>query len=382
VSAGDAPLPARSTYWRCLLRAAPLILVLSVLSFFMERLGWFDHFETAWLDSFLILQSSPPPQDVVVVYITDNDYYRLFGGESPIDAAVLSKVIGAASRGGAAVIGVDIDTSNRSFQHLRIDPTWPTVVWGEDGIPNEDGTLKAVRARGGRAVKSVGLTDFPVDGDGVVRRYQRVLNSNGSTVPSLPWAIVQAFCSKFGRSCKHIDLSDGSTERLLLHFTPEPSSGHRLSASDVLEASTSPRWLSSRPFRDRIVLIGGSYRAGRDVIISPMGAKPGVSLIADAVRTELGQGPIEPLRDGLAFIVDLLIGALVVYISFRLPSAKAVALILLALPVIVGIGSFIAFATLAKWVNFIPVVLGMLIHQLYDYGAEYRRLVRSTHHLV
>lgn len=356
----------------------PLIVALSILSLFMERLGWFDHFETAWLDSFLILQSVPPPQDVIVVYVTDDDYYRFFRGQSPLDARRLSQLIGAASAGGASVIGVDIDTSNESFRHLRIDPTWTTIVWGEDGIPNEDGTMHVVRALGGRAVKSAGLTDFPIDGDGVVRGYQRVFITNGSALASLPWALVQAFCAKTRPSCSRIDLSNGSTERLVLHFALEPSSGRRLSAGDVLQASTSPRWQASKPFRDRIVLIGGSYRAGRDVIISPMGAKPGVSLVADAVRTELGQGPIEPLRDGLAFLVDVLIGALIVYISFRCPVGVALALILLALPVMTAVGSFVAFATLAKWVNFVPVVLGMLIHQLYDYGAEYRRLARSA----
>ena len=86
----------------------------------MEKLGWFDHFKTAWLDSFLILQSLPPPQDVLVVYVTDDDYRRPFKGQSPLDVSDVSRVINAISKGGASIIGVDIDTSDRSdAQHDR-----------------------------------------------------------------------------------------------------------------------------------------------------------------------------------------------------------------------------------------------------------------------
>ena len=314
-----------------------------------------------------------------MVYVTDDDYRRLFKGQSPLDASEFARAINAISKGGAPVIGIDIDTSDRTFQKLRVDPTWPAIVWGEDGIVDDKGRIHAIAPLGGRSVRLAGLTVFPIDGDGVVRQYQRLFRTDSSELPSLSWALVQSFCAAARPSCKRVDSSSKSTERFVLHFTHESSSSARLSMSDVLSASTSARWQASRPFRDRIVLIGGSYRAGRDVIISPMGAKPGVSLVADAVRTELGQGPIQPLRDGLAFIVDLLIGALIVYISYRFPPMLALALTLLALPVMTVIGSFVAFATLAKWINFVPVVLGMFIHQLYDYGAEYRRLARSAH---
>lgn len=345
----------------------------------MEKLGWFDRFEMAWLDSFLIFQSTGAQQDVIVVYVTDGDYHKLFRARSPLDPTVLSDVITAVLRGGASAVGVDVDTSDKSFQALRTSPGWTAVIWAEGGAPNGDGVFRVEKPLGGRGGVPEGIAAFPIDGDGIVRHYQRMFRADDGLVPSFAWRVVQVFCRERGTKCARSSLQRGSTDRLILHFTSEGQAAGRLSASDVIHAAASAGWGSTQPFKGRIVLIGGSYRAGRDVIASPVGIKPGVSLTADAVRTELGQGPIQPLRDALAFLLDLFIGALIVYIGFRLPPVPALVSILIALPILVAASSFVAFATLAKWVNFVPVVAGMVLHQLYDYGAEYRRLARSLH---
>jgi hypothetical protein len=50
------------------------------------------------------------------------------------------------------------------------------------------------------------------------------------------------------------------------------------------------------------------------------------------------------------------------------------ALTLVAIPLLALAGSFVAFFTFAWWVDFVPVTLGVLIHELYHHAAEYQRL--------
>ena len=339
----------------------------------MEAAGWLSHFETAWLDSFLIMNRAQN-SNVAIVYITDKDYYKLFQGRSPLDAAILSRAVSAASVGGASVIGVDLDTSDRSFRTLQIDSRWPAVIWGEEGIPNT-GSMVPVPALGGRSIALTGLTEFPIDSDGVVRRYQRTFMSGSKLLPSFSWIIVKTYCARHLNLCSHIDLRDASSRTMVMRFSSLPRQS--LSVGEILDAARSPYWRESRPLNDMIVLIGGSYHAGRDLVVTPLGIKPGVSLTADAIRSEFDRGPIQPLRSGIAFLLDLGIGALIVWISYGFRPRAALVITLLGIPVLAGIGSYLAFASLAKWVDFIPVTLGVFIHQLYDHGAEYRRLLHA-----
>ena len=36
--------------------------------------------------------------------------------------------------------------------------------------------------------------------------------------------------------------------------------------------------------------------------------------------------------------------------------------------------SFITFSTLGRWFNFVPMIVGVLMHELYEHGREYHHL--------
>ena len=60
---------------------------------------------------------------------------------------------------------------------------------------------------------------------------------------------------------------------------------------------------------------------------------------------------------------------------------SAVTLRIMAVPVLAMASSFFAFSSLAYWANFIPVLSGVLIHELYEHFKHHRDLVREIHQL-
>ena len=80
----------------------------------------------------------------------------------------------------------------------------------------------------------------------------------------------------------------------------------------------------------------------------------------------------------IAIILDIAAGLTLVLIHHLFSIRTALGLSLIAIPVLSFCGSYLAFTTLAWWVNFVPMIVGVLIHQLYDHTKEYRRLLQKS----
>jgi CHASE2 domain-containing sensor protein len=346
----------------------------------MGYVGWLDKFETAGLDVFTLLQPSRQPDKVMVVGINDDDYRERFSETSPLNYCKLEEVISAIAASKPRVIGVDIDTSAASFRKLQIEKGWPQVVWAEDAIQTGK-ILEVVPALGGigRDSAQLGLALLLSDSDGVIRRYRRRFSVQGGYADSFPWAVVNAYCSKGVeprcRALKSAE-SDGSEGELLLNFAGERFDFRPLAVREIMKVSAEPGWAERGLFKDKVVLLGGSFHAARDTHTTPIGEMFGVQIMAQAIESDLDEGGIRRLNEWKAIFFDLLAGMLVVYIQFRFHRnlMMGLALSLLAIPIVAVTGSYLAFSTAARWFNFIPVLIGVLIHELYDRAREYKQL--------
>ena len=114
--------------------------------------------------------------------------------------------------------------------------------------------------------------------------------------------------------------------------------------------------------------------------VTPVGLMAGVQLMAQAIETELTGGGIRPINEIQAILLDLLSGALLVYFSYRYPTqlGKSLLLSLIALVILPPLFSYLAFSTLGRWFNFAPMLVGVLMHELYEHGKEYGEL-RAAH---
>jgi len=138
-------------------------------------------------------------------------------------------------------------------------------------------------------------------------------------------------------------------------------------------------WSTHGPLTGKIVLLGGSYHAARDEHRTPLGTVYGVDLMAQAIESELQGGGIRPFNEFFMFLVELITGVALVWLHYYCHSHLGwlVLLSLGAIPLLAMFASLFVFSTMALWVDFIPLLFGVLIHQLYDHAREYRRMYQA-----
>jgi CHASE2 domain-containing sensor protein len=349
--------------------AAIVILGVSAATAALEHIGLFDHFETAGLDSFNLLQNVRNPREVVMIGITDVDYASdLFHATSPLDCAAVRRIIAAIASGQPRIIAVDIDTSTWSAEcRTPLSEIGPPIVWAQDAIWHEDArAFTLIPVLGGAPLlpkDRAGVVQFPQDSDGVIRSYVRTVPVvGGHEAESFPWVVV---------SEKSSPRDNGGAEELRLNFAGERFKFEPLSVTNLLaiaEAKDATGWKTNGPLKDRIALLGGNYRAARDAYVTPVGPMQGVQILAQAIESEAHHGGIRPVNEWLALLLEILSGVLLVVVHQRLHRRPGVAVLvsLVLMPVLALVSSLLAFSTLALWFNFVPVVVSVLIHQLWE----------------
>jgi CHASE2 domain-containing sensor protein len=318
----------------------------------------------------------------VLVGISDDDYADRFGGRSPLECEKVLEILQAIAAGNPRIIGVDLETSSPGFACLKGQLPNAHVVWVQDASWNTEtrqftplpvlGTLPAP------ATAALGV--LPTDDDGIIRRYYRTLPVGGAErTRTFPWAVVdeacRAHCDKCCRAVEDLH-GDELAEPLRLNFSGERYSFRPLSVRLVVEGSTTDAWGTSGPFVNKIVLLGGDYRAARDSYVTPVGEMTGLQILAQAIESDLNGGGIREFNKGVAFVLDLALGFFVLWVHYVLANriTPAVLVSLVAIPLLSLIASFIAFKSWAFWFNFVPVIVSALIHQLYERARANQRL--------
>jgi len=277
-----------------LLAAAAIGLILTGLVWFLEIFGALAQLERMTNDiESLLPQAREQTSEVVLVIITDRDYQQLFNGKSPLlydnkgtdTGGNLQEIIDTIGKGHPAVIGVDIDTSDKRYVNLTFDAE-PPIVW-EQEISEEDAhETNTPPVLGGQTLQQNHSTGIPFllrDNDGVVRFYARHTRVPHG-LPSLPWEVVKTYSKvqAHKEACRAEDPSDHEP-RLIHYSNPSKVSRSRLSAESVLALKST----ENSPFKGKIVLLGGDY-LGLDRHETPMSREMlGVEVLANIIETEL-----------------------------------------------------------------------------------------------
>lgn len=402
LSGGGASLGGR------LRRAFPLIIVFVLLTSLLEYGGWLRSFETAALDTFVLLKNPLEDKHVVIVGITREDYREVFGGRSPLDPTRLKEVIDAIAKGNPTLIGVNLDTSSESFRGLQPPPA-PVVVWsrgaeraalrqqgdaegGEEGVaeigkgllrrvlpfvlrPEEERfTVSDVLGRGGSAPPS-GLALMPRDSDGAIRRYRRSFKTwepDAPTMDSFSWAVVKEYLKSRGRA---LEQAEDSGEVWVMSYAVKEYAFKPISVKEVLNSHQGAGWQGERgPLKDKIVLLGGVYPESRDQHYTPDGPRYGVELLAYAVESDLQGKTIRPPSKYVVGLVELLVGFVLVLVHSRFGKRpKHLRYTLLVVPLLTLLASLFVFSSLALWAIFLPTLLAVLFQQLYEDVQQYRK---------
>jgi CHASE2 domain-containing sensor protein len=351
-------------------KAAPAIIVGVLLTFFLSRSHYFRQLETQALDTQVRMQGAPEDSDVAVVLINDADYAGLFQSKSPLDQATLLKLINAIAAGQPRVIGIDIDTSAPEFREAQASAAGPRVVWARNGVfSNVDGKYHLFEFIGGKQTETqFGLVVMRLDADDIIRRYTRLCDSEQGQVASFPWAVAKAFAPQVTAS------QEPTTEDLFIKFAGDRAGSHRLhfSAARILELADGPGWQADSPIKDKIVLLGGGYRA-EDEHDTPLGWMLGVEVLAYAVETELHGGGVAPPSQLLVMALGGLGGLALLLLFQHFKPSKAFLLSLLSIPVLGMLASLVTFRSIAFWIYFVPIPLAVLAQETYSEVKDYRK---------
>lgn len=346
-------------------RVAPLIVITALVTAIRLQTGSTTGLETAALDTWMRFQSARMSADIVLVCITDEDYRKEFASTSPLDPSKLADVIRAVDAGAPALVAVDVDTSDTRFQPLQNLRTKAPILWARSAAQN--GPLfepDPVLGLPEPAVAS-GLTIFPEDKDGAVRRYQRRYPTKSGSFDSLPWAIVTTFRQsnpKAGRS---------TAEMFALNFYGDRFHFKTASSAQIQALAAHPGWGKEGTLLfARIALIGGTYREARDEFFTPVGRMSGIDLLAHTTEAELSGRGLRPLHSVRMILLNFLGGFSLVLVYHRFSLRIAFWTSLLLIPLVALLSSALTFSTLALWFNFVPVLLVVLISQLYGQAKQ------------
>lgn len=384
----DAPL------WRKVAKELPIIIAIAFLTVLGETIGLFRALETPALDA-LIRVNPLTIQHTLVVDITDSDYKRFFNERSPLDADKLSEILNAVSEAETSLIVVDIITADKTFKTLRSHNFHGRkILWAQDANPileqtsQSDDAAKDSDVLKVEAVLGDPQTDPPEtgiavlwpDSDGVVRRYPRMVKTysrdafegrNFAYKPTLPWRAIMDACE--------VPPSE-EKEDIMFDFCSAPTHYPGEQASDIVDslAKKKNQWLDIA--KGQIVIVGGNFGASRDKYATPLGMVDGDKLIALAIESYKQKGPIKPPPEWVMFLSDICCGIIFTAFALMLSTPYLVALALVA-PLLGMIFSFYTFHAWSMWFTFIPVIVGIYLHLIYDHLREHAKLLRELNEM-
>jgi hypothetical protein len=108
----------------------------------------------------------------------------------------------------------------------------------------------------------------------------------------------------------------------------------------------------------------------------------GVELIALAIESDFGGG-IRETHVALGILADFVVGSLIVliYFYYRLRPRVALLISLAGVPLVGIIISSILFHSAAYWFNFMPIIIGMVLHQMLELSESCGELQEKIHKL-
>lgn len=349
-------------------------IAVSVLVTLVSTAGVLEPIQAKSLDLLMQLRGAEYPADVVILAIDDRAFLAL-GERQPLSRAYIARLVRAAQRLGASVVGLDFDFAVATDEDSELaaavqefsDRGVSRVVLS-DPLPPA-GPLAAL-ARSGTVVR--GALEVAQDPDGSIRRAQLLVPARATAIePALSTAIAARYAGMdvaalaavvaTGRvpAGDHGGTVDAPPERFWrINFVGPSKSFLTIPAGAVTALADSGTPLPvDNPFRGKVVLIGATFRDSRDFHRTPHGPMAGVEVHANLVHMMLTKSFIEApawiIGLGLQIVVVLAVGLVVVIAR---PAVGNIASI--AGPLALGLpASLLAFHRGGYWIDFVlPVV--------------------------
>ena len=389
-------------FYKSLVLGFSVCLVTSLISY----MGYLEAFEAKALDALLWLRGRVRSPEIVLVQIDDQAFHNL-GEKQPLPRAYIAGLIDTLHKGGAKVIGVDIEFK------VKTDPRDDEMLLLAIRNASEDGLSKVVPVYIIRPDKEVndtvlfthspffspklsvvsGFANAPIDSDGLARQLPlAVRGSDGKILPSLALAVLaryagydaarlEAMMNRANRADRPdrvtlplpewdkfqgkllpqpTPLSFEIDEHWKINFAGAQGSFTAIPSDPVFQLSKLKVPLAGdNPFRGKIVLIGASFGDSRDFFPTPRGLMSGVEIHANIIHTILSRSQIQTAQRWVGLSLSLVFALAMSLLLTLFRPMVATVVSLTAIPLLLIPLSYLAFARLGIWVDFVTPLLAI-----------------------
>ncbi len=367
-----------------MLRIAAVGLIASLLVAGMSALGYLDVFQRRVLDFMIWWKPVERPADVVIVAI-DEEAFRLLGERQPLPRRNLAALLRLLHACGPRAVGLDIDLSSPSQpdedRELLREIEGKVIIPFELLVAPQTRAFQAVPVFTGEIPNGSGYANTYQDSDGIVRRMPPVLQDDaGNVLSSFGLELYRAAARQEGRD---IPLERYIGTELRIRYAGPAGTFFMIPAGPlfrIAKEGTPPP--EDNPFRNKIVLVGATFRAGRDVVLTPKGAMSGVEVHANIVNTLVTGGQLRKFPWAASLLMQILIASAscVLFLAFR-PWKAA----LLSITVIVIIFVPLSFAVLQRgnyWLDLVTPFIAVAGASLTNDIIERRRVRKAFRQYV
>jgi CHASE2 domain-containing sensor protein len=356
-------------------RGALLSIAILVLVFQLRNMP--ELWANSSLDAAISIQRPVAAHSVRLMTIDDQDYTDLFHARSPLDPQTLSQVLTAVAKARPSAIVVDIDTSDPSFRDMVV-PQIP-IVWNVAAEQGADGGFTLYQPLGGRPLlpgSVAALAVAPQDERGVVRGYQHTYPlESGGVVDSPGFA-----AARIVNHAPEDPGTQGMNTRYLdfrYRFTP-------MKAHDLLQNAQSDTWENMALFNGQVVVVGGTYHVARDQYATPRGLLNGCEIVAQSVAAEIDGTSISSASRWMTGLMMIVGGLATLGVYHWLKFRQAFLVSLALVPALSLASNWILFHRLAAWGSMVPLVIAVILAEVYSkaalYAGFYQRMANLKTH--
>lgn len=395
--------------------------IISLVVTILAMLGHFKPYENPMTD---LLQSitHKKAEDVVLLFITEEEYKNGFNSKSPLSRERLATIIEILVKLKAKVIALDIDISDPTDEDeilsriLDSAKGVPIVVVGNLMRINErtsSGTDPSNHLRpypeetayklkkglvpyksmtpGEKWIGKViyGGVTFRLDSDGIFRHAEAIYINNDSDtiIPSFPVAVTAAYLSMTQQkdlvetlshfNDQKITLSgkrNDSQHKICIHLgrggriTPNFIGNYEhfnreINLSRLIEdyKDYDSKNIYKTIFTNKVVIVGGVYDP-KDFYLTPVGRMSGMEVLANITQNIISEEVITHFNFLTAFVIEVLLGTIVALIFILTSRFRANMICFAILGPVAVIASCIAFSNTYHWFDFIPTFVGVMLH--------------------
>ncbi|MEW6410225.1 MAG: CHASE2 domain-containing protein, partial [Nitrospirota bacterium] len=356
---------------RKVLRVFAIGILTSIIVTLASYLGYLDFIQRRALDLMVWWKEEEKPSQMVIVTI-DEEAFQYLGERQPLPRKYLASLINLINKCGARVIGLDVELKVRTDKDADTSITeaiTDRTVLTYAVIPSSTEGLyipTPLFIKDPNIIK--GFANTYIDSDGLIRRTPLVLKDEGGNIMhSFALAIFKRFTQNNANKRVSIDMHPEKALRINYaghsgSFPIYPS----LPLFQMEERNIKPP--SDNPFKDKIVLIGATFKASRDFFLTPKGLMSGVEVQANIVHTLLTKGEVRAVSWIIGLLIQVSLSMIVgiLFITFR--PLKAVIISLSGIFLFFVPLSYLAYSKGNYWVDFVlPVVAVAITSIAYDY---------------